>query len=63
MCFQAKYTVCKQQCGFCIPGFQVCNYLNGEVKKYGKDFGKKLTKENICDGECVSIKFENLHVS
>lgn len=49
--FKAKYHPCKQQCGFCIPGFQVYNVSNKSVEKYGKDFGKKLTKEKIPEGK------------
>lgn len=51
VCFKAKYYPCKQQCGFCIPGFQVYNISNKSVDKYGKDYGKKLTKEKIPEGK------------
>ncbi|XP_046673185.1 inositol polyphosphate multikinase alpha isoform X1 [Homalodisca vitripennis] len=53
---QAKYTQCKQQCGFCIPGFHVYNTKSGTTEKYGKDFGKNLSKENIPE---VLTKFLN----
>lgn len=49
--FKAKYYLCKQQCGFCIPGFQVYNVSNKSVEKFGKDYGKKLTKEKIPEGK------------
>lgn len=47
---QQKYAVCKNLLGFCIPGFQVYAAADagdadgGDVQRFGKDFGKSLTK-------------------
>ncbi|KAL5241414.1 hypothetical protein ACI65C_008824 [Semiaphis heraclei] len=41
----AKYTKCKEQWSFCIPGFQVYDLLNSNLvqpQKYDKEFGKSL---------------------
>lgn len=41
----AKYTECKKQWSFCIPGFQVYDLLNSNSvrpQKYDKEFGKSL---------------------
>lgn len=47
---EKKYAQCKEEYGFCIPGFQVCRLSTGFVKKYGKDYGKKLNKEMVVEG-------------
>ncbi|XP_026321592.1 inositol polyphosphate multikinase [Hyposmocoma kahamanoa] len=39
---QSKYALCKEQFGFCIPGYQVHKVCSGRLYKYGKDCGKKL---------------------
>ncbi|XP_063829271.1 inositol polyphosphate multikinase isoform X1 [Ostrinia nubilalis] len=39
---QSKYAACKQQFGFCIPGYQVHKLSSGKLLKFGKDYGKKL---------------------
>ncbi len=33
-----------------IPGFQVYDVTTGRVKRYGKDYGKKLTESTVKDG-------------
>ncbi|KAL0821429.1 hypothetical protein ABMA28_004908 [Loxostege sticticalis] len=38
----SKYALCKQQYGFCIPGYQVYKLATGKLLKFGKDYGKKL---------------------
>lgn len=48
---EQKYQACKQNLGFCIPGFQVYDIKSGRVKRYGKEYGKKLTQETVKDGE------------
>ncbi|KAM7348413.1 inositol phosphate kinase 2 [Cochliomyia hominivorax] len=37
---EQKYLLSKQVLGLCLPGFQV--YKDGELQKFGKDYGKKL---------------------
>jgi hypothetical protein len=49
--FQRKYAECKQDLGFCIPGFQVHSISTGNVIKFGKEHGKKLNKTTIKDGK------------
>jgi len=49
--FQQKYIECKQDLGFCIPGFQVYRITTGNVMKLGKDYGKKLNKTTVRDGK------------
>ncbi|XP_050664786.1 inositol polyphosphate multikinase [Leptidea sinapis] len=39
---KSKYTQCRQEWGFCIPGYQVYKVDSGRLLKYGKDYGKKL---------------------
>ncbi|KAM3957525.1 inositol phosphate kinase 2 [Aphomia sociella] len=39
---QMKYARCKQEFGFCIPGFQVYRVSTGRLHKYDKEYGKKL---------------------
>lgn len=46
---QQKYQDTKRDFGFCIPGFQVYKLSNGKLRKYGKDYGKKLNKETLID--------------
>lgn len=48
---EQKYQSCKQNLGFCIPGFQVYDIKSGRIKRYGKEYGKKLTHETVKDGE------------
>lgn len=43
---EQKYLNSKQVLGLCLPGFQV--YTNeGELRKFGKDYGKKLDKNGL----------------
>lgn len=44
---ESKYVACKQNLGFCVPGFQVHSVKTGRVKRYGKEYGKKLTEQTI----------------
>lgn len=46
---ESKYQACKQNLGFCIPGFQVYSIANGRRMRYGKDYGKKLTEVTVKD--------------
>lgn len=47
---EKKYAECKLEYGFCIPGFQVFKPSTGTVKKYDKEFGKKLDKQKVVEG-------------
>lgn len=47
---QSKFTECKRELGFCIPGFQVHKISNNELVKFNKDYGKNLNKETISEG-------------
>lgn len=49
--FQSKFTECKRELGFCIPGFQVHKISNNELVKFNKDYGKNLNKETISEGK------------
>lgn len=46
---ESKYADCKQSLGLCIPGFQVHSVKNGRVRRYGKEYGKKLNENTIKD--------------
>lgn len=46
-----KYQACKQTVGFCIPGFQVYDIKSGRIKRYGKEYGKKLNQETVKESE------------
>lgn len=48
---EQKYEACKQNLGFCIPGFQVYDIKTGRVKRFGKEYGKKLNEKTVRDGE------------
>lgn len=48
---EQKYQACKQNLGICIPGFQVYSVKTGSIKRYGKEFGKKLNQNTIKDGK------------
>lgn len=54
---EQKYQACKQNLGICIPGFQVYSVKTGSIKRYGKEFGKKLNQTTIKDGK---YNFRNL---
>lgn len=47
---EQKYQACKKNLGFCIPGFQVYDIKTGRIKRYGKDYGKKLNVDSVKDG-------------
>lgn len=44
---EGKYVACKQNLGFCVPGFQVHSVKTGRVKRFGKEYGKKLNEQTI----------------
>ncbi|XP_050072055.1 inositol hexakisphosphate kinase 3-like [Anopheles maculipalpis] len=45
-----KYKACRQRFGLCIPGFQLYSVRDGgTLIRHGKDYGKKLTEDNIRD--------------
>ncbi|CAG9788492.1 unnamed protein product [Diatraea saccharalis] len=46
---QTKYALCKQEFGFCIPGYQVYELATGRLLKYGKEHGKKLHGHMVKD--------------
>ncbi|XP_033226999.1 inositol polyphosphate multikinase isoform X2 [Belonocnema kinseyi] len=46
---QEKYSESKRAYGFCIPGFQVYRLTDGQLKKFGKDYGKKLNEKSIIE--------------
>lgn len=47
---EQKYEACKQNLGFCIPGFQVFDIKSGRVKRFGKEYGKKLNQNSVREG-------------
>lgn len=53
---EQKYEMCKQNLGFCIPGFQVYDIKSGRCKRFGKEYGKKLDQNSVKDGK-RPIKF------
>ncbi|GBP18056.1 Inositol polyphosphate multikinase [Eumeta japonica] len=46
---KSKYAACKNEYRFCIPGFQVFKLSNGQLRKYGKDYGKKLQGQMVIE--------------
>lgn len=50
---EQKYQACKENLGICIPGFQVYDIKSGRIKRYGKDYGKKLNQETVKDGNTL----------
>lgn len=59
---EQKYQACKQNLGFCIPGFQVYDIKTGRVKRFGKEYGKKLNQDTVKDGEINFISFHNYKI-
>lgn len=57
---EQKYKACKHTLGFCIPGFQVYDIKSGRIKRYGKEYGKKLTAENVEDGMSMATLVSEL---
>jgi len=56
---EQKYKPCKQNLGFCIPGFQVYDVSSGRIKRYGKEYGKKLNETTVKDGLKIFLNSEN----
>lgn len=54
---EQKYQACKKHLGFCIPGFQVYDIKSGRIKRYGKEYGKKLDQHSVKDGTTRKNKF------
>lgn len=52
---EQKYQECKQHLGFCIPGFQVFDIKTGRIKRFGKEFGKKLDQNSVREGEAMFL--------
>lgn len=48
---EKKYLDCKRDLGFCVPGFQVYKISNNRLCKYGKEYGKRLTKESVVESK------------
>lgn len=46
---QSKYKLCKEEYGFCIPGFQVYRLSTGKLLKYNKEYGKRLHGQAVKD--------------
>lgn len=46
---QSKYVRCKENVGFCIPGFQVFSISAGKIKRYGKEYGKSLDENTVIE--------------
>uniref|UniRef100_A0A1L8DLV5 Kinase n=1 Tax=Nyssomyia neivai TaxID=330878 RepID=A0A1L8DLV5_9DIPT len=46
---EQKYLACKKALGLCIPGFQVYHLGTGRIKRYSKDYGKKLNEKSVKD--------------
>lgn len=61
---ESKYTRCKQQYGFCIPGYQVYRVggpRDGELVKAGKEQGKRLCGEQVVTGEDIQGRRKYKH--
>ncbi|CAH2092553.1 unnamed protein product [Euphydryas editha] len=50
---QSKYKQCKEEYGFCIPGYHVYKLATGQLLKYDKEYGKRL------HGPAVSAAIRN----
>lgn len=60
---EQKYKACKQHLGFCIPGFQVHDIKTGDIRRFGKEYGKKLDQHSVRDGKIdVEIIFYRMIV-
>lgn len=59
---EQKYQACKRNLGFCIPGFQVYDIKSGRIKRYGKEYGKKLTPETVKDGELFPLTVDSYKI-
>lgn len=52
---ELKYAESKRAYGFCITGFQVYCVATGRLKKFDKDYGKKLDAKGIVEGICFRV--------
>lgn len=50
---EQKYEACKQNLGMCIPGFQVYDIKTDRIKRFGKEYGKKLNQNTVKDGKII----------
>lgn len=58
---EIKYAESKRAYGFCVPGFQVYRLPQGDLRRYGNDYGKKLNAETLVQGEhFLSVDCSNL---
>jgi 1D-myo-inositol-tetrakisphosphate 5-kinase/inositol-polyphosphate multikinase len=48
---EQKYVACRKAYSLCIPGFQVYSAVDGNIYRYGRDYGKKLDEHTLKDGE------------
>ncbi|XP_031627181.1 inositol polyphosphate multikinase isoform X2 [Contarinia nasturtii] len=46
---EQKYEACKQNLGICIPGFQVYDIKTDRIRRFGKEYGKKLDQNTVKD--------------
>lgn len=46
-----SYKLCKESLGFCVQGFQVYDIKTGNIRRYGKDYGRKLDHDSAIDGK------------
>ncbi|XP_043471797.1 inositol polyphosphate multikinase [Leptopilina heterotoma] len=44
-----KYVESRRAYGFCIPGFQVYRLSDGQLRKFGKDYGKQLNEKSVIE--------------
>ena len=48
---EKKYSGSKRAYGFCIPGFQVYRLTDGQLKKFGKEYGLQLNEKSVVEGK------------
>ncbi|XP_055383316.1 inositol polyphosphate multikinase [Condylostylus longicornis] len=53
-----KYAACKNNLGLCIPGFQIHSITDGKLKRFGKEFGKKLTPHTFKETLRLFLNFD-----
>lgn len=52
---ELKYAESKRAYGFCITGFQVYCLSTGRLKKFDRDYGKKLDAKGVVEGICFRV--------